>query len=70
MRQDERAHTGTRGSAGRVFDGGVVVDDVLKAGVRDLPHEVVADHRLHVRIGAVALLVEPGAGDAVTTEDH
>ena len=56
--------------ARRVLDGGVVVDDVLEAGVRNLPHEVLADHRLHVRVGALAQLVEPGAGHAVTTEDR
>ena len=70
MRENERGHTGARCGAGRVFDSGVVVDDVLKAGIRDLSDEVLANHALHVRVGTVAQFVEPRAGDTVTTEDR
>ena len=70
MRENERAHTGAGGGTGRVLDRGVVVDDVLKAGIRDLSDEVLANHGLHVRVGTVAQFVEPRAGDTVTTEDR
>ena len=49
-----RARRGLRG----LHDRGVVVDRVAEALHRDQVHEVVAQHRLHVDVGAATQLVE------------
>ena len=58
MGEYECGHAGTRGGLGRLFDGRVVIKDVIQTGVRDGPDEIGPDDRLDVKIGAGAKSVQ------------
>ena len=51
-------------------DGRVVVEDVLEARIRHRAHDVLAQHGLHVHVGAAAQLIEARARNAVAAEDR
>ena len=59
--EDQRADPGPLARSRRPGDGRVVVDRVEEALDRDLADQVLAQHGLHVGVGAGAQLVEPGA---------